>query len=283
MKLVISALTVGGDGIARDATGRVTFVPRTAPGDVVEVTVVSATKSYARAQLVRVVEAGWARVEPACPHFARGCGGCAWQHVAYPAQLAAKQAIVANALRKLAVTVHDIAAPAPLLGWRRRARFHVEHGAAGLYVFGTHALLPIDHCPQLEPALDPALAGAHPDGELAIALGHRGDIAIGAQLVELEPGLWIAAADFAQASAAANAALIACARAALGPGPGEASKAWRKKHAAKHAEQPKQAIKCDMCSGIGGGPACVRACPTGAAIRVAPEGFLSVARMAEGS
>ena len=67
----------------------------------------------------------------------------------------------------------------------------------------------------------------------------------------------------------------------LGPGPGEASKVWRKKHAAKHAERPKQAIKCDMCSGIDGGPACVRACPTGAAIRVAPEGFLSVARMAE--
>jgi cGMP-dependent protein kinase 2 len=66
----------------------------------------------------------------------------------------------------------------------------------------------------------------------------------------------------------------------LGPGPGEASKGWRKKHAG-HVEQPKLAIKCDMCSGIDGGPACVRACPTGAAIRVAPEGFLSVARMAE--
>jgi CRP-like cAMP-binding protein/Fe-S-cluster-containing hydrogenase component 2/thioredoxin reductase len=63
-----------------------------------------------------------------------------------------------------------------------------------------------------------------------------------------------------------------------GPGPGEPDKAWRKK-AARGAEQPKKAIKCDMCSGIEGGPACVRACPTGAAIRVAPEGFLSVARM----
>jgi cGMP-dependent protein kinase 2 len=66
-----------------------------------------------------------------------------------------------------------------------------------------------------------------------------------------------------------------------GPGPGEPSKGWRKKHPGKSAEQPKKAIKCDMCAGIDGGPACVRACPTGAAIRVSPEAFLSVARLEE--
>ena len=66
----------------------------------------------------------------------------------------------------------------------------------------------------------------------------------------------------------------------MGPGPGEAPYAWRKKAAeAEGAERPKVAIKCDMCAGIDGGPACVRACPTGAAIRVAPEKFLSVARL----
>jgi len=65
-----------------------------------------------------------------------------------------------------------------------------------------------------------------------------------------------------------------------GPGPGEASYAWRKKNAAG-TEQAKLAIKCDMCTGIDGGPACVRACPTGAAIRVSPERFLSVARLVE--
>jgi Fe-S-cluster-containing hydrogenase component 2 len=47
------------------------------------------------------------------------------------------------------------------------------------------------------------------------------------------------------------------------------------------AETPKKAIKCDMCAGIDGGPACVRACPTGAAIRVSPEEFLTVARMGQ--
>ena len=66
-----------------------------------------------------------------------------------------------------------------------------------------------------------------------------------------------------------------------GPGPGEPSYKWRKSNIAEGTEQPKKAIKCDMCSGIEGGPACVRACPTGAAIRVAPEAFLTVARLAE--
>ena len=38
----------------------------------------------------------------------------------------------------------------------------------------------------------------------------------------------------------------------------------------------KVAVKCDMCKELSGGPACVRACPTGAAIRVSPERFLDV-------
>lgn len=65
-----------------------------------------------------------------------------------------------------------------------------------------------------------------------------------------------------------------------GPGPGEPDQKWTDNRVS--AEIPKKAIKCDMCSGIEGGPACVRACPTGAAIRVSPEEFLSVTRMGQG-
>ena len=65
-----------------------------------------------------------------------------------------------------------------------------------------------------------------------------------------------------------------------GPGPGEPSPKWTKSQLGK--EKPKKiAVKCDMCKGIAGGPACVRACPTGAAIRVSPEEFLTIARIEE--
>nr|WP_255413014.1 NAD(P)-binding domain-containing protein [Erythrobacter sp. KY5] len=64
-----------------------------------------------------------------------------------------------------------------------------------------------------------------------------------------------------------------------GPGPGEASYSWRKKNG--DPDLAKKAIKCDMCAGIDGGPACVRACPTGAAIRVAPDKFLTFAKLTE--
>ncbi len=61
-----------------------------------------------------------------------------------------------------------------------------------------------------------------------------------------------------------------------GPGPGEdrSPEALARRSGAKHA------VKCDMCKGIPGGPACVRACPTGAAIRVDPERFMNVMREA---
>jgi len=59
-----------------------------------------------------------------------------------------------------------------------------------------------------------------------------------------------------------------------GPGPGEAPLNPEQKKAATS----KKAVKCDMCKGIQGGPACVRSCPTGAAIRISPEEFPAYAQ-----
>ncbi len=253
LDLDITALAAGGDGVGRDGGGRVTFVPRTAPGDRVKVKLVKQTASFARAEVVEILAPSPVRAEPSCEFYNAGCGGCQWQHVTRAAQLEAKQAVVAGALRNLAgIAVEPIADPAPAFGWRRRARFHVHNGKVGLYAASSHDVIPLSHCPQLEPALDAALRAiaplTPPDGELALLLGYRGDIAVGVEkpwrgaatlvgragiigviadkqtfgtpVLEVEPGLHGSPWDFAQASAAGNAALIALARAALGPGPG---------------------------------------------------------------
>ena len=45
----------------------------------------------------------------------------------------------------------------------------------------------------------------------------------------------------------------------------------------KKSSGMKKAAKCDMCRDLPSGPACVRACPTGAALRISPEAFLDYA------
>jgi Fe-S-cluster-containing hydrogenase component 2 len=62
----------------------------------------------------------------------------------------------------------------------------------------------------------------------------------------------------------------------MGPGPG--AQAGAGTPLAHDQQAPKKAVKCDMCKDLAGGPACVRACPTGAAIRISPDQFVDLAR-----
>jgi CRP-like cAMP-binding protein/thioredoxin reductase/Fe-S-cluster-containing hydrogenase component 2 len=59
----------------------------------------------------------------------------------------------------------------------------------------------------------------------------------------------------------------------LGPGPGE-------RQPLADDREGKKAVKCDMCKDLSGGPACVRACPTGAALRISPSEFVKLSKRA---
>jgi Fe-S-cluster-containing hydrogenase component 2 len=59
----------------------------------------------------------------------------------------------------------------------------------------------------------------------------------------------------------------------VGTGPGEPK---NPKISTKAKEKGKKAVKCDACMDQKGGPACVRACPTGAAIRISPNDFVDL-------
>lgn len=99
----------GGDGVGRLADGRTVFVPRTAPGDLVEVRYFKHASRFSRARVVRVLEPGPSRVVPPCPHYTRDqCGGCQLQHLTQGAQLSAKQSIIGEALRRVGgVNIED--------------------------------------------------------------------------------------------------------------------------------------------------------------------------------
>ena len=90
----------GGEALARADDGRVVFVRGGMPGDDVDVTVTEEHGDWARGVVETIHEASSDRVTPPCPHRREGCGGCDWQHVAESAQLPAKVAVVADALRR---------------------------------------------------------------------------------------------------------------------------------------------------------------------------------------
>ena len=120
----ISRIAAGGDGVGRLTDGMTVFVPRTAPGDVVEVDLTVTKRHWAKGTVARIVQPSKVRVEPTCVHYDRDdCGGCQFQHLNAAAQLDAKSRIVGDALRRIGgldVQNPDVV-PSPS-AWRYRTK-----------------------------------------------------------------------------------------------------------------------------------------------------------------
>ncbi|MED9873440.1 MAG: TRAM domain-containing protein, partial [Eggerthellaceae bacterium] len=93
LRITINSMAYGAAGVGRSEEGKVIFVPKTAPGDVVDVELTHQTASYSEGIVQTIVEPSPLRVKPICPH-ADVCGGCPWMHLSYSAQLEAKRANV---------------------------------------------------------------------------------------------------------------------------------------------------------------------------------------------
>ena len=154
----ILRLATGGDGVGRLADGRTVFVPRSAPGDLVELVRVREHRRYARARIGRLVEPSPLRTEPRCPHYVRDdCGGCQLQHLDGDAQREARRGFVGDALRRIgSVDVPDPAIdPAPS-DWEYRTKLtlHSDGTRIGLHPVDRPAeVFDLEICPITAPAL----------------------------------------------------------------------------------------------------------------------------------
>jgi 23S rRNA (uracil1939-C5)-methyltransferase len=145
--VAITGIAAGGAGVGRMPDGRAVFVPRTAPGDRVRVRDMKLRKKFAHAIMDELVAAATVRVTPPCGHYQHDhCGGCQLQHLAYDAQLAAKRAIVGDALRRIGkLDVPDPEIVEAVDEWRYRAKITLAvRRSGGRAVSGTIGLHPYD-------------------------------------------------------------------------------------------------------------------------------------------
>ncbi len=109
----IEALTPRGDGLAIQ-DGREVLVPRSVPGDRVEVYLRRKRKGRFEGVVDDLIEEGVARVDPPCTHFGL-CGGCRWQDLGYEDQLRLKEQMVRQSFerREIRVGRWQTIAPSP--------------------------------------------------------------------------------------------------------------------------------------------------------------------------
>lgn len=136
-----------GEGVAR-VDGMVVFVPLCMQGEKVRVMVREVNKKFARATVIKVLEACADRVYPLCPIFYR-CGCCDMQHIRYEKQLEIKKANIEACLYKALgreVRVDDVRGDGVVYGYRNKIQvpLAVQGGkvVAGYYKGNTHDVVP---------------------------------------------------------------------------------------------------------------------------------------------
>ena len=91
VELKIASLAPGGEGVSKDFAVPV-FINKAAPGDTLLVDIYDHRRSFAKGQLVKVIEPSEERIEPNCKLF-KVCGGCQWMHLNYESQLVHKRGV----------------------------------------------------------------------------------------------------------------------------------------------------------------------------------------------
>ncbi len=130
-------------------------IPFSIEGERVQVTMAEAVSRRAAPLIstLTVLDASSDRVPPGCKHFGT-CGGCQYQHMVYPRQLATKTEVLQQLLQQAGIT-----APAPQVHaaepwvYRNRMRLRVQGDRVGYSRRASHDFLAIEECPIVSPLL----------------------------------------------------------------------------------------------------------------------------------
>lgn len=144
----ITGYTHEGAGVGR-IQGRVVFIPGALEGEEVLVEIVRECKGILRGELKEIHKPHPQRISPACEVY-HLCGGCSYQHVAYPEQLRIKQKLVQDTLRRIgglgSITVHPVLGMLKPWGYRNKGHFRagrfMNRVSLGFYEEDSHRIVP---------------------------------------------------------------------------------------------------------------------------------------------
>ena len=134
---------------------KITFVPNTLPGEVVELEKIKEAKKYNEAKVRKYIKKSEKRIEGLCPYFGI-CGGCELLHSSYKDTLKYKKEKLESIINKYAHVKKDIEIISSdnELNYRNKITLKVVNSKYGYYEDNTHFLVQIDHCLLAEEAIN---------------------------------------------------------------------------------------------------------------------------------
>ena len=134
-----------GRGIAY-LNGKVLFVPKTVPGDIVEIAVINDKKNFSECQVLKYIEYSPERINSSCPYF-DSCGGCDFLNVKYENSLNYKVNKVKEIFNKNGISINPkVVFSSQNLFYRNKITLKVQNGKLGYFKNNSHDLVEIDKC-----------------------------------------------------------------------------------------------------------------------------------------
>ena len=146
MEIEIVKFDNSGRGIAY-LNDKIIFVPKTVPGDIVNVDITLEKKNYMEGKVININKPSKLRKIPVCPYF-NSCGGCDLMHISISEMLDYKLDKVNNIFKSnnIDFTVKDIIKSKEVYNYRNKVTFKIVNKEIGYYMQDTHSLVKIDYC-----------------------------------------------------------------------------------------------------------------------------------------
>lgn len=145
MEVEVTKLNHTGEGIAK-LNGKTIFIPKTIPGDIVDIKIIKEHKNYIEANVLKYLNHNKKRKSILCPYY-KNCGGCQIMDLSYQEQLNYKLDKVKNILDRYAsLNLKLSIKESTPYQYRNKITIQVKNGNLGLYSYNSHNLISINKC-----------------------------------------------------------------------------------------------------------------------------------------